>query len=213
MSGPSNDQIKAIHTLSRKAGLDEDARRDFMERETGQRSSKSMSVAQAAKVIDRLKAIAGDRVDAAPKPLAKGALRLEGPFVAPARALWISGYHLGVVHDRTDKALSAFAARQTGLDSLNWVKSPRDGARLLEALKAWLAREADVIWSADFQDSRGRKTAVYLALRRRLTEAGVDVQFVVYPGRIGSRSLPETMLDELTAAGGRELRKAKARKP
>ena len=212
MSGATNDQIKAIHTLARRAGMDEDTRRAFMERETGVRSSKDMSVVQAASVIDKLKVVAGDRHDTPRKPLTKGALRLDGPFVGPARALWISGYHLGVVHDRTDKALNAFAARQTSVDSLNWVKSPKDGSRLIEALKGWLAREAGVDWTAHGQDARGRKTAVYLAIRRMLTAAGIDVQFVDYPGRIGVRSLAEEKIDELVAAAGQELRRARTGK-
>ena len=208
----SSAQIRRIHTLARNAQLREEDRRDLMARETGRRSTKELSIAEAVKVIDALQLLPGANRSPAPKPTAKGALRLEGPYVAPARALWISGYHLGVVHDRTDKALNAFAARQTHVDSLNWVKSPKDGSRLLEALKGWLAREAFVDWAAYGQDARGRKLAVYLAARRLLTAAGVDAQFITFPGRIGAQSLPEERLDELTAAAGGELRSARTKR-
>ncbi len=48
-------QIGLIHILAGKAGLDEDTRRDLMARETGQRSAKALTDAQAEKVIQALR--------------------------------------------------------------------------------------------------------------------------------------------------------------
>ena len=53
------------------------------------------------------------------------------PDVAMAgkvRALWISGWHLGVVRDRTDAGLAAWLRRQTGLDAASWDETGRHGA-------------------------------------------------------------------------------------
>ncbi|WP_020185924.1 regulatory protein GemA [Methylopila sp. 73B] len=209
---PTVTQIKKIHALSRNAGLDEDTRRDLMEREVGVRSTKDMTAAQAIRVIDRLKVIAGDRAKPATrKPAAsgKGALALEGPFVAVIRALWISGHALGVIENPSDTAMVAFVERQTGIQNMAWVRDPRDGRKAIEGMKAWLARAGGVVWRREDETGHGRKLAVYLALRRLLTAAGVDPQFIDFPGRIGVRSLDEARLDALIRDGGERLAQAR----
>jgi hypothetical protein len=51
-----------------------------------------------------------------------------------------------VVEAREDTALVAFVRRQTGIDHLNWVRDAADAQKVIEALKAWLTREAGVHW-------------------------------------------------------------------
>lgn len=102
-------QIRAIHSYARAAGLDEDSRRDFMERETGKRSSSDLDVRQAIRVIDGLKKLAPTATR--PRRPAKGSLELDGAFVPKIRALWISGWLLGVVREKTDEAMVAFVQR------------------------------------------------------------------------------------------------------
>ena len=62
-------------------------------------------------------------------------------------ALWLSGWHLGVVDTYTEAALITFIKRQTGLDAAKWVHDTHDSAKAVEGLKAWLCREAGVDWS------------------------------------------------------------------
>jgi phage gp16-like protein len=183
-------QIGAIHALKARAGLDDDSYRDFLAAQTGKRSAKSLSKGEAIRVIDGLKALSG----ASGRPEAKGALRLSGPYAGICRALWLSAWHLGLVRDRTDTALVSFVRRQTGLDSLNWLRDPADARKAIEALKAWIARDGGVIWPRG-QDAQDRKLAVIAAQQRML---GIDTP-------IGA----DTDLDEAIAAFGRCIRAAR----
>lgn len=170
MSAASAAQIGAIHALKAKAGLDDESYRDFLERETGSRSAKGLSIAAAIQVIDALKAMAGQAAKA------KGALQLSGPYAGICRALWISGYELGVFEHREDLALAAFVRRQTGLDSPNWLRDSEPAARVIEALKAWMAREAGVKWPGRRATPSQLKQAVIFAQQRLIGEAQCVVQ-------------------------------------
>ena len=95
-------------------------------------------------------------------------------------ALWISGWHLGVVRDRTDAGLTAWLRRRFGIEVPRWPDFPAK-ARAVEGLKAWLAREAQVDWRAHRAIGRdGREhemdrpqARVLEAQWRILCEAGV----------------------------------------
>jgi phage gp16-like protein len=200
----SSGQIRMIHTLARNAGLDEDTRRDLMERETGKRSVKELGVRDAIKVIDTLQALPQAR-----QSKARGALKLDGPYVGKIRALWISGWHLGVVRDRSDTAMVAFVERQTRIQNLRWLRDPADARKVVEALKSWLERKGCVAWGDEDASGLGAKRAVYIAIRRALTPLGVDPNQTEFPGRYG---LPRDAggLDELIKRAGDRLRQARA---
>ncbi len=146
----SKEQIRAIHALKGRAGLDEDTYRDFLARETGKRSAKELSRGEAIHVIDGLKALSPGSSPGAGSPASRSGLKtqLSGPFAAKLRALWISAYHLGIAKDRRDSAMLAFVKRQTGIDHTRWLREPKDAAKAIEGLKAWIAREAGVDWNA-----------------------------------------------------------------
>ena len=203
-------QIRRIHTLARNAQLKEDARRLLMERVAGRRSTKELTIVEAIKVIDALQALPGANKSPAPaRRKAKGALDLEGPYVAKIRALWIAGYHLGVVRERTDEAMVAFVKRQTKIENMRWLRDPADARKAIEGLKGWLARAAGVDWNDEEPDAEGAKRAVYLAIRRQLTAHKIDTGFMEFPGRrfLAADKRP---IDELTAAAGERLRSARA---
>lgn len=203
MTAASARQIGAIHAIASKVGLDDDTRRDLIERETGKRSARDLSWAEAGRVIDCLKGLAPARTATA--PTAKGAASLDGRYAGKLRALWISGWHLGVVHDRSDKALLSFVERQTGLSHLRFLHDPAEAALAIEGLKAWFAREANVDWPHDRNADVGDlKLAVIAAQRRRLAALGVPLDDVGLPG--------ETLDDEIQAHG-RVLRAALRRRP
>lgn len=182
-------QVRAIHAIKSRVGLDDDDYRAALGR-FGVASSKDLSRADAAAFIDRLK-------PGTEHPGADGAMHLTGPYAQVLRALWLSAWNLGLIRDRTDRALVAFVKRQTGIDSVSWVRDPRDASRAIEGLKAWIAREADVVWPAD-TDARRRKLAVINAQMRIL---GIADQ----PRPSGSNA----DLDEAIQAFGRAIRAAK----
>lgn len=213
MTTISNQQIGAIHALKARAKLDEDSYRDLLARETGRRSAKELTLDQAGRVIDRLKVLSGGSqapVKAASKPLAEGALKLEGPFVGQCRSLWIAGWNLGVIENRTDRALVDFVRRQTEIETLSWLRDPAEAAKAIEALKAWINRVAVVAWDAPahvlrarkISIGRWRKLAVVRAQCRRLGEAA--------PADLGTQSDAE--LQQLQAALGRRIRRLADRK-
>ncbi|WP_051357352.1 regulatory protein GemA [Azorhizobium doebereinerae] len=193
MSTATAQQIGAIHGIARRLGLDTDTRRDVIAAVApGKRSCADLSKAEAIRVIDRLKALQGG---ASP---ARGAADLAGPYAAKLRALWLSGWHLGVVRDRTDTALLAFLERQTGLEHTRFLADAAAARRVIEALKAWLAREGGVEWPAS-GSVEASKAAVWRAQRRRMVALGLAV--VDVEPALG------TDLDGEIRAGGTLIRK------
>jgi len=159
-----------IHALAAKAGMDEDTRRAFMQRETGVTSTTAMTTRQAAAVIDKLKPLAG-RSGAIP-----------GLDSAPARklrALWIAGYDLGLVRDRSDRAMLAFLERQTGVSHPRFLNEPGQATAAIEGLKSWLARAGKVTWPEAKADIAEVKRAVLEAQWFRLVEIGAVKPFIV----------------------------------
>jgi len=67
-----------------------------------------------------------------PLPSARAAAH---PMALKARALWVSLYHLGVVHNPAEPALEAFAKRQLKCERLVWARQS-DANKLIEALKS-----------------------------------------------------------------------------
>lgn len=188
----TKEQIRAIHTLKSKAKLDDGDYRSMLAT-YGVTSSTELTRERAIGLIDHLRVISGDargtREDGA-KPA--GALNLSGPYAGICRALWISGWNLGVFEAREDTALVAFVKRQTGIEHLNWVRDPADGSKVVEALKAWIAREAGVTWPAKSADAEARKLAVVRAQLARLGNPDVPVLL--------------DHLDNMIAALGRKIR-------
>lgn len=162
----TGSMIATIHVLKAKAGLDDDAYRDMLDQQTGKRSSTELNVREAGRVIDRLRELAGE-------PGVAGAVAgLDGPLGRKLRALWIAGWNLGVVRDRTDRAMLKFLERQSGVSHVRFLASARDGHAAIEGLKAWLGRAARVAWPSDSEDVIAAKRAVLDAQWRRLIEIG-----------------------------------------
>ncbi len=170
----------AIHVAKKQLGLDEETYRDLLTRVTGKNSSADMSPAERSSVLAEFRRLgfeptppatrvnpyrpseksAEERVDSRQR---RGAMDLQGPYAGKIRALWIAGWHLGVVKDRTDTALVAFVRRQTGIDHVSWVRDPQDAMKAIEALKAWLAREAGVQWPGRTALPHSSKKAIIAA--------------------------------------------------
>lgn len=118
--------IAKINIARQQLDMNEDDYRQGLFDTTGHLSLRDCSDAQLERMLGWLKAKGF-------KPL-PGKKAASHPMALKARALWISLYHLGVVHNRSDFALEAFAKRQLGCDRLDWARQS-DGFRLIEALK------------------------------------------------------------------------------
>ncbi|MER8990439.1 regulatory protein GemA [Mesorhizobium sp. M0678] len=129
--------LAAIHVANKQLGLDEDTARDLYERVTGKRSLRQMN--------DReLRLVVTEQRRQGFKPAEKG---LQGPFAKKLQALWIAAWNLGIVRDRHDAAMLSFVKRQTGIEHTRFLLDAEDSAKAIDALKAWMTREAGVDWS------------------------------------------------------------------
>ncbi|MBB4302327.1 phage gp16-like protein [Rhodobium orientis] len=131
--------LAQIHIAKKDLGLEDDDYRAVLERVTGKTSSAVMTPGERGRVLDEFR-----RLGWTPQQKRKG---LDGPFAKKVQALWIAGWNLGLIRDRRDSALIAFVKRQTGIDHTRWLVDSGDAAKVIEALKGWLAREGGVEWT------------------------------------------------------------------
>lgn len=163
--------LAAIHVAKKQLGLDDETYRAMLMRVTGKSSAREMTEQERKRVVAELRGKGF-------KPASKGTRkRLEGVFAGKLQALWIGGWNLGVVRDKTDAALISFVQRQTGVDHVRFLHHPEDASKAIDGLKAWLTREAKVDWGngrylPDWQRPLGAKIA--LAQWQRLIAAGEE---------------------------------------
>ena len=159
MSPTRRRLLARVHLLAKQSGLEEDAYRDLLERETGRRSAAVLGEPALARVVDVLEALApGAAAAAAP-----------GPFAGKLKALWVSGWHLGLVRDPSDAAMRAFLSRQTGLAAPRFLIEARAANAAIEGLKGWYERQAGVRW---WEHPDNPRRAVAEAIVRRLDQLG-----------------------------------------
>jgi len=124
--------ISAIHAEKTRRGLDEDTYRSIlaqvMKRPAEKASSKDCNVGQLRAVLASIRGQS-----------ARPAQTSESPYIRKARALWKSLYSLGAIDDPSDKALTAFARRQTGIDALPWI-TPEIASQIIEPLRGMCRR-------------------------------------------------------------------------
>lgn len=222
----STSQIAIIHTLKSKSGMDDEAYRDFLSANFRVRSSKQLTPAQAGAAIDRLKVMSGQG-----EPMAQGAVAgLDTPIGSKLRALWIAAHDLGLVRDRTDRAMLAFLQRQTKVSHTRFLKHPSDATAAIEALKSWMARDAGVAWPVSGAGVTAQKQAVIEAQWMRLIDIGEVQPFSrettlratgelgAYIYRVTSRNdwpslnHDTSLFDRVQQALGKKLRGAMARR-
>lgn len=160
----TTSMIATIHTLKGRLKMDDDTYRDLLRQQTGKHSAKDLSVTESGRVIERMRELAGDGG-------VKGAVAgLDSPIGAKLRALWIAGYDLGIVRDRTDRAMLSYLERQTGVSHVRFLADAGVANKAIEGLKRWMTREARVEWPTDSTDVRGAKWSILAAQWIRLVE-------------------------------------------
>ena len=157
--------IKSIHARARDAGLDGEGRRALQVKHTGKRSLTDMKPWELRVVRQALRDKARDN---------KRGLNAS-PHRRLLRALWVSGYHLGVMQSASDRALEAWIVRQAGVDAARFAWT--DTGPAVEALKAWLARPVNqggggVDWSPYPDGNRNQRARVIEAQYRIILQKG-----------------------------------------
>lgn len=159
--------IAKINVGRQQLGMVEDDYRQLLFDATGRTSLKDCSEAQLARMVE---ALTGKGFKPIPKSGGKPAA--QHPMARKARALWISLYHLGVVHNPAEPALEAFATRQLKCERLVWARQS-DAGKLIEALKDMAVRHG---WAqADHKgrplEPRGLQESLCNAILARLKTA------------------------------------------
>ena len=216
--------IRFVHARARELAIDQDASRALQMRVTGHASCRDMTVAELARVAGALRR--KDKANGTRYAAARGDGLPDTAHRGKLWALWLSGWHLGVVNTPTEAVLVAFIKRQTGLDAARWARDERHTAKSVEGLKAWLAREAGVDWSpfatADGDGIDNPRARVLKAQWRLL--AGLGVVRIGDPGALASyaarhagigRAVSHTHLEAAQATAliehlGSRIRRAKA---
>lgn len=159
--------IAKIQIAKKQLQIMEDDYRQALFERTGKVSLTECSDAQLVTMVDWVKS-KGFR----PTPAKAAATH---PMARKARALWISLYQLGVVHNSSEKALETFAKRQLKCERLSWARQS-DGNLLIEALKSMGARAGWLMHNPSTQkplDPIGLQSSLCQAILRKLKEAGV----------------------------------------
>lgn len=195
--------IAKVQIARKELRLDDPTYRALLERITGKTSSADCTVEQLGLVLDEFKAKGWKPVlKAGSSPGQTGVSPkkpqpADHPVAKKARAMWISLWQLGVVRERSEQALEAFAARQLHVDRLQWADQAQ-GYKLVEALKAMAERAG---WS---QDLAGVPADVQVRL---LKERLLAAQQALIP-HIGReiRFYTDAELDEAIRANGVHVR-------
>jgi phage gp16-like protein len=135
------NMLAKLHIAKKQLGLDEDTYRANLTRLTGKSSSKDMTQGE-------LEACLKDFSKKGFKAVSTG-FKSGLPSTAKITALWLSGWNLGVIRDPSPRAMEAFIQRQTGIAKAQWLINAADATKVIDGLKAWLSREAEVNWKVE----------------------------------------------------------------
>ncbi|WP_374631788.1 phage protein GemA/Gp16 family protein [Ferrovibrio sp.] len=120
--------IKAVHACKTKKGIDDEAYRDILERDFKAKSSTELDNRQLGSLLTTLNGGKWYR----PKS--------SKPYVRMIFGLWAEMCRLGIPDYPTRAGLKAFVKRQADVADPEWL-TPETANAVIEALKAWKARE------------------------------------------------------------------------
>lgn len=124
-----------VHIAKKLLGLDEETYRDVLERVTRQRSTQHLNLHELERVLAEMRRLGwtGETKRKAPSKQA---------HVRKIWALWRQIEQLGGIEGEPRAALRSWLSRQVGVEEPEWVDGDA-GRRVIEQLKAWVARLED----------------------------------------------------------------------
>jgi len=200
-----------VHIAKKSLGLDDDVYRGILTSRYSVTSSADLSETQLVDLVEHFKSL-GFKPTKKDKAWRSSVGIAEGPAQRKIRALWLSLYHLGLLSDASEKALTAFVKRVSGgkakgIDALQWLDGEAS-YKVIEALKSWATREAGVDWApyksflgGTWHNERGR---VIEAQWRVLQRLSLGFKFV------DVHTLEDAEADRLIQSQGAAIRRAKA---
>lgn len=208
------NKIQLISIARSQLGLkDEDTWRSKLINLVGESSLRKMTETQLEHVLTSLKRD-GFQPNARSENR-KSSVTLSGRFASPIRAFWLSGWNLGVFENNDDRAIIAFAHRQTGLEHVRFAVSDTHGRAIIEAIKAIVRRETGLtdLWrpKSKLEDWKNDgRVQVIQAQWHILGKVGAPMPSLeaFWPGaRAAMLSLDGPVLIDLQRALGRQIRK------
>jgi phage gp16-like protein len=134
--GRRNAELAAIHVAKKALALDEATYRDFLFATTGRRSAAELNDGQRQQVIELLRSRGFKRTPAEEKFARRMA---DNRQLAMIRGLWKKLRYAGALADPSERHLSAFVKKMTGIERAEWL-APEEAIKVIEALKSWLGR-------------------------------------------------------------------------
>lgn len=132
------DMIKKIHIAKADLKLDGDRYRSLLLGITGKESCKDMTLSELNAVYRQLEK------DGFVVKVKSGKTATRKPVTNPQQkkifAMWFQLADAGKT-TRGTSALNAFVKRQTGIETIDWVKTAEQARPVIEALKSWITRE------------------------------------------------------------------------
>lgn len=145
-----NRLIQLIHVGKRELGLDDETYRAMLQEVASKVSCSKMSIKELELVVAHMEAKGFKRQAKVGKTGFKRRLsprsgKAKHAEIDKIRAIWITMYQHGIVNDRSEAAINAYAKRMTSgingesVDSVNWLDA-RQAMVVLESLKKWHTR-------------------------------------------------------------------------
>lgn len=125
--------LARIHILAQDLKLGDEVYRDVLERIGGERSAALLDDEKLYEVVRHLERLKGNRGEDGRRPAA------DSPMAMRCRALWLTLWNLDELEDGSERALNAFARRQTGRDDMRFCTAEQLSV-VIEALKDMCAR-------------------------------------------------------------------------
>lgn len=135
-AGRRRAELAAIHVAVKQLGLDEATYRDFLFATTGHRSAAELSDGQRQQVIELLRSRGFKRTAMAEKRQKRIA---DNSQLGMIQGLWRRLKYAGALTDPSERHLSAFVKRRTGIQHAAWL-NPQEANVVIESLKSWLQR-------------------------------------------------------------------------
>ncbi|MGC1400190.1 gp16 family protein [Candidatus Binatus sp.] len=134
--GRRNAELAAIHVAVKQLGLDDSTYRALLFATTGHRSAAELDDGQRQQVIELLRSRGFKRTPAEEKRARRMA---DNRQLAMIRGLWKKLHYAGALSNPSDRHLSAFVKKLTGIERAEWL-APEEAIKVIEVLKGWLAR-------------------------------------------------------------------------
>lgn len=129
--------IQLIHIARNKLDVSDDAYRVMLQNLTGKDSCSKMDDRQLANVLAHLRG-RGFKISGKPREMPMA----DFPMGRKIWVLWQDLAKVGLVRDKSQKALDAWLLGETGVARLIWLKQePEQAHQAIEKLKQWLSRK------------------------------------------------------------------------